>query len=546
MSVLQKIGALGSVVDTRNPAVWLMDSMGTSATKSGVRVSTETAFGLATYYACIRNIAEDIAGLPFKVFRRLDPRGKESAPDHPLYPIIHDTPSVEMSSMTLWEIVLHWALGWGNGYAEIGRNNANQAEAMYPMHPSRVRVKRDRDTGVLFYEVRSDDGTMRPMRTADVLHIRGIGDEFYGYSVARIGSESLGRALATQEFSARFFGQGTTLAGVFKYPKTLGPDELANLRESWPKGLPSAHNPVFLEGGMEWQSIGVNPEDAQMLETMRFSVEDTARWFRMPLHKVQSMESSTFSNIEHQAREYVGDTLMPWIRRLESEVNRKLFSPGDRDRFFAEIVVRGLLRGDMTAQSSYFREMFNIGVFSVNEIRDLEDMNPIEGGDAHMTPLNMERIDDRKVADEPDQRKQQVAALGKAHARMFADVAERLAIKETKALQRAAKRCANTPSAFAEWAAVFYDEHRQHAIESMRPPSLAFGEVICMVYGKDALPANVADAIDDALASASVSGARELQQVAGRIEALRNASAVAAETLPGRIEAITYKVLELK
>lgn len=551
MSVFDKFWAVdGGISDITNPALWLQNAMaGTGKSSAGVTVTSETAMSLSAYYACLRNVSEDIAGLPFKIFKLLHP-GREPAPTHSVFPIIHDTPNNEMSSMTFWEILIHWAMGWGDGYAEIVKTPAGRVVEMILIHPSRIIIKRDRVTGEIVYEVHNDDGTTVGLRASEVFHLRGLGDQWNGYSVARIGAESLGRAIATQEYSGRFFGQGSTFSGVYKTAGKLDKDARQRLKETWPTGLPSAFNPLFLEGGMEWQKMSVDPNEAQMVETMQFTVVDVARWFRMPPHKIQSMEAATFSNIQHQAIEYVQDALIPWINRIEAETQRKLLKPADKGKFEAKHVIRALLRGDMAQQASFYSSMTNIGAMSINEVREFEGMNPVEGGDEHRVQLNTGSMaESSEKEDEPEEddneqegRRRQVRGMKKASARVFADVAERLATKETKALQRASKRYSDDENGFAKWAFTFYGDHKKHITESLRQPSLALAESICVIMHIDVLPAVVADAVEDVIqwTAASIVTKEEALQ---RIEWNEQAGPRAAEKMPDRIEAVVYRAI---
>lgn len=551
MSVLQEFWSLGGISDLQNPALWLQNAMvGTGRTASGVSVTPESAMSLSAYFACIRNVSEDIAGLPYKIFKELHP-GREPAPNHPVFPIIHDHPNDQTVAMVFWETMLHWALGWGNGYAEIVRLPAGRVTEMILIHPSRVVVKRDSVTGVLMYEVHNEDGTTLGLLQSEMYHLRGLGDEFGGYSVARIGAESFGRAMATQEYSSAFFGNGSTFSGVYKTEGKLDMDARKRLKETWPTGLPSAHNPLFLEGGMEWQKMSVDPNEAQMIETMQFTVADVARWFRMPLHKIQSMEAATFSNIEHQAREYVGDTLLPWMLRIEAETDRKLLKESDRGTFESKHVVRALLRGDMQTQSAFYSTMTAIGALSINEVREFEGMNPVEGGDEHRVQLNTGGISESPEPEEApeddespgESRRRQVQGAKKATSRIFGHVAEGLAAMEVDALKRNSKRCEGEPAKFAAWSAKFYGEHKTRAIAAMRFPSMALGEMICMACGEGSLAAQAADAIDVMLDAGECNGAQQIKDAPARIEGLKGAPALAAEKMPDRIEAVVYRAI---
>ena len=221
----------------------------------------------------------------------------------------------------------------------------------------------------------------------DMLHLRGLGDGIVGYSVAQMAAESLGLSLAAQQFGAQFFGNGTHTGGIFTHPQTLSDTAQQHLRESLDRyriGGDDAMKVLLLEEGMKYETATIPPEDAQFLETRQFQVVEVARWFRLPPHKIQELTHATFSNIEHQGLEYVVDTLQPWLVRWEQELKRKLFV--DETDFFAEHQVLGLLRGDQQARSNYYRTLFYIGAVSPNDIRELENQNPIVDEDGDLDP----------------------------------------------------------------------------------------------------------------------------------------------------------------
>lgn len=523
MSLFGKIGAFGQVTTT-SQAGWWPGIHHSRKTATGLSVSPESSFALSAYYACVRNIAEDISALPFKVFERLENDVREPLPKSDLAKLLRNpSPSLTrfdttgMSGPNFWEMLIHWQLGWGNGVAEIERNGANKVTALHGIHPSRVEIKRDRDTQRVTYEIHNDDHSKTILRPHEVLHLRGIGDELSGYSVARIGAESMGRALATQEYSSAFFGNGSTFSGIYTTPGKLDKDARQRLKDSWPTGLPSAHDPLFLEADLKWQPLAVNPKDSQMIDVMRFTVEDVARWFRMPLHKIQSMISSTDNNIEQQAHEYVGDTLVPHVNRLEKQVDLKLIPERDRGRIFTKVIIRGKLRGDLEAQGDFYTKMFHISAMSPNDIRRMEDWNPVEGGDQYFVPVNMIPVDMAREnaeamqngqggADNDEQDKNEpgrfggasaesIALMKKGHARMIADISGRLARKEQNALQRAAKRF-TTDKAFAAWSEKFYAEHIEHAYESLITVALSLVECVSAAHGVVPAPSAVIEATE--------------------------------------------------
>lgn len=415
MAVLDRLFATESAVsDLRHPTAWLMDSFGVAKTSTGITVGPDKAMSLATYYACIRNTSEDCAKLPFKVYEKKQPRGKAIVTDHPTYRIIHDEPNPEMTPITFWELLFAWALGWGNGVAIIVFDG-DRPRDLWPVHPSRITIKRDRTTNEIVYDMNLPGGSRTAFTSYEVIHLRGFGDDTQGWSVARVGAESIARGLAIQDYVNRFYADGTTAAGVFTMPGKLSLQAQEQLRKTWPRGLPNAHRPLFFEGDMKWTPLSVNPVDAEMVSTMHVSVIDVCRWFRMPPSKVQELQDAKYANIEQQSIDYVTDTLLGWLTRCAQEVNRKLFRENERGRLFAEHNVTGLLRGDSAARSAYYRTMFSIGSLSPNDIRELENQDDLgPDGDRYMLPLNMvpaDKLDEQM--DKPKAAPPGGVALGK-------------------------------------------------------------------------------------------------------------------------------------
>ncbi len=352
-------------------------------TTSGELVSPARALALSTYYACVRNIAEDIGKLPFKVYRRISGGGKEEATDHQLYRLLHDMPNPETTSQTFRETMNGWAESWGNAYAEIQRDRSGNPIALWPIHPDNCNKLRRVD-GELFLDVYVKGTGSVSIPYDDVFHIRGFGDDpLCGLSVVGLAAESLGVSLAAQTFGAAFFGNGAIPAIVLTHPGKLSETAQTNMRESWKKrhsGARNSNGVAVLQEGVKVETLSIAPDDAQFLETREFQVSEIARWFRMQPHKIGDMKASTNNNIEQQAIEYVVDTLMPWGVRWEQEVRRKLMTERERRELVAEILFDALLRGDSTARGNFYRVLFQMGALSPDEIRALENRNPIPGG----------------------------------------------------------------------------------------------------------------------------------------------------------------------
>lgn len=479
MSILQYIFSAASNI--RDPAEWLVHALGGQKTASGMRVNQHTAMTFAPYYAGLRAISEDVAKLPFKVFRRLQPRGKENITDHRVQKLIQVAPNRDMTSMAFRETVTHWALGWGGGLAEIQRSGAGVPVALWPIHPSRVQSMRNDEDG-LFWRIASKDNRGNQSTTdlldRDTLHIHGLSsDGVQGYSVLAMASESLGLGLAAQRFGAAFFGNGAHIGGVLEHPKTLSDTAHKRLRESWNDEYTGSNNTgktLIAEEGMKYTKRGIPPDEAQFLETQQFSVETFARWFRIPPHKLQDLQRATFSNIEQQSIEYVNDTLMPWLIRWEQEVERKLFMPNAADRgLFARHVVQALLRGDQSARGEFYTKQLANGSMSPNDIRELEDQNPVDGGDDYFVPMNLRPLNQPVAAATTTISDDAAAARGEtmklAHSRIIVGIVERLTMKQCRATKNANRKFTQDAGKFDGWCENFFTVHTEQTIDALLP-----------------------------------------------------------------------------
>lgn len=373
------IDILGAIVGGGSePGGWWPVNNWGARTTAGETVGPASALQASAYFAAIRCISEDLAKLPLPVYR-FDGRSREIQPAHPVAALFRGQSNGEMTAFSLRETMIGHALSWGNGYAEIVRDGAGRPRQLWPIHPSRVTVKRD-ESGALYYCVAADYALKQPeviLAPADVFHLHGLGDGVTGYSVLRLAAESLGIALAAQRFAASFYGNGANPGMVLKHPKALSDPARAHLRESWAQmyqGPERAGRTAILEDGMDIARLSIPPDEAQFLESRQFQVEEIARWFRMPPHKLQHLLRSTFGNIEHQSLEYVTDTLTPWAARFEAEADAKLLD-GD-GTLTLKHDFSALLRGDHNARANYYRTMVNLGVLTPNEVRQAEGLNP--------------------------------------------------------------------------------------------------------------------------------------------------------------------------
>lgn len=375
-------------------------------TTSGKPVNERTAMQTTAVYACVRILAEAIASLPLHVYEYQDDGGKKLVHDHPLYYLLHDEPNPEMTSFVFRETLMSHLLIWGNAYAQIIRDGAGRVLGLYPLLPDKMDVQRD-DKGNIYY-VYSRNSDENPMfkeygniklKAEDVLHIPGLGfDGLIGYSPIAMAKNAVGMTLACEEYGASFFANGANPGGVLEHPGVL--KDPSKVRESWNsvyRGVNNAHKIAVLEEGMKYQQIGIPPEEAQFLETRKFQINEIARLYRIPPHMVGDLDKSSFSNIEQQSLEFVKYTLDPWVIRWEQSLQRSLLLPGEKGKYFIKLNVDGLLRGDYQSRMNGYAVGRQNGWFSANDIREMENMNPIpdeEGGNLYLVNGAMTKLAD--------------------------------------------------------------------------------------------------------------------------------------------------------
>lgn len=375
-------------------------------TTSGRPVNERTAMQTTAVYACVRILAEAVASLPLHVYEYQDDGGKKLVHDHPLYYLLHDEPNPEMTSFVFRETLMSHLLIWGNAYAQIIRDGAGRVLGLYPLLPDKMEVQRD-DKGNIYY-VYSRNSDENPtfkeygnikLKAEDVLHIPGLGfDGLIGYSPIAMAKNAVGMTLACEEYGASFFANGANPGGVLEHPGVL--KDPSKVRESWNsvyRGVSNAHKIAVLEEGMKYQQIGIPPEEAQFLETRKFQINEIARLYRIPPHMVGDLDKSSFSNIEQQSLEFVKYTLDPWVIRWEQSLQRSLLLLGEKGKYFIKLNVDGLLRGDYQSRMNGYAVGRQNGWFSANDIREMENMNPIpdeEGGNLYLINGAMTKLAD--------------------------------------------------------------------------------------------------------------------------------------------------------
>ncbi len=369
---------------------------------SGVKVDAETALRSTVVLACIRVLSTSVAGLPFHLYRRLPGGGKEIAREHPLYRLLHTQPNSWQTSFEWREQMMLHLLSHGFALDEKVYSGGAISEIV-PLHPSRVKTEQ-LENNRLRYTYREASGSSTVYTQDAVMSVRGMSDDgVNGMSTIELARDAIGLARACEIHGATFFGSGARPGVILSTDQMLSPEAAENTRNQWERahrGPDRSNRTAVLQGGLKVSELGGNNQESQFLEARRFQVEEVCRLFGVPPHLVGDLTRSSFSNIEQQSLDFLTNGLMPYLRRIESSIARDLLE-GD-DEYFAEFDTRGVLRADAAGRSSYYNTMWNLGVLSVNEIRSLENLNPVESGDVRFVQLNMTTLDKAaQVVEEP-------------------------------------------------------------------------------------------------------------------------------------------------
>lgn len=352
---------------------------------AGVCVNDRAAMGLSAFFGCARLISSTIGAMPFPVYRRRPDGVAVSAPDAPLYTVLHDSPNADQTPVDYWEFATLSLLLRGNHYArklKIG----DRLVGLDPIRPDIVSVRR-REDGRLGYRW-VWQGQHFDLTEDDVFHVRGFGGgPLGGLSVISHARESLGIAIAADRAAGSMFANGARPTGVLTSDQWLDPDQRQIARNDLADQFCGADNsgrPFVLEGGMKWEAISMKADDAQLLESRGWSVEEICRWFGVPPFMIGHNEKTTSwgTGIEQMLLGFQKFTLNPYLRRIEQAVRKQLITPAERAQgLFAEFNIEGLLRGDSQGRASFYETMTRIGVMTRNDCRRKENLPPVEGGD---------------------------------------------------------------------------------------------------------------------------------------------------------------------
>jgi len=377
----------------------VMELFGPGAGASGVAVTEERSIGLSAVWSAVNLLAGTIASLPLHAYRK-DGTGREKVPSTHRSAVLLDEPHEDLTAMEFWELVVAHIALWGNGYLRYRFDRLGRVIGFDGIHPGRVKVARHKESRRKYYVI--DGNVDRPLTDDDLLHIPGFGyDGICGVSPIRAAREGVGLAMAAEKFGGKMFGSGLLATGVLQTEQRLNEEQAKILQSRWKaktSGMANAHETVVLDSGAKFTQLSIPPEDAQFLESRKFQVTEIARMFRIPPHMIGDVEKSTSwgTGIEQMGIGFVVYTLRGYTTRIEQRITR-VISP---NAVYARFNFEGLLRGDSAARAAFYNQMWTLGAYSTNEIRALEELPPIEGGEVRYRPLNMGELG---TTDQPNQ-----------------------------------------------------------------------------------------------------------------------------------------------
>lgn len=355
----------------------------------GVSVNNTTALKNTALYAGIRIISENIASLP-KVIRKPSNKGMVPATNHPAYRLLNVRPNGYTNTFSFWSCIVTWIKGWGNAYALIERDRTGKPVALHQLHPSWVTVSVV--NGHKWYTVRVDDTDFDFLdgiyKDEDILHFMELSlDGIKGVNPIIYNASALGKSLAMEKFAAEFYRKGGNIKAVMETEGHMTDDEYLKFVQHMKISSGNYDTPL-LEYGIKYKQLSVDPVAAQLVQSEILSIQDVCRILNIPPHMVAELSHATFSNIEHQTIQFVQYSLRPVIKRIEVEVESKLFRDSEMGKYDVKFVLDGLLRGDTSARAAFYHSAITDGYLSRNEVREIEGLERVDGLDDYLYPLN--------------------------------------------------------------------------------------------------------------------------------------------------------------
>jgi HK97 family phage portal protein len=421
-------------------------------TASGVTVTESNALTLAAYWSGVNLIANAIAKLPRKVYRKTADGSREEMPDHPVAWLVHVEPNVYTVPLVFWRTLMGHVLTWGNGYAEIERDKANRPIGLWTIQPDRIVPTVEHERLVYRY-----NGS-RLLAPADIFHVPGLGfDGIKGYSVVQMAKQSIGLGLAAERYGATFFGNGAIPGTLLEHPAKLSPEAAERLRASWNamhQGPDKAHRTAVLEEGMKAHALSIPAKDAQLIETREVQTLDIARWLNInPAMLGYKTAERPGGNYEAGRLDFLDNTLDPWLVAVEQECNRKLISTPQRGTYYVEHSRNAVLRTDAKTRAEVQKMYVDMGAMDAEYVAKMENLpKPEPKPEPPLPPAPPDDEDD--------------AAADRAQRALVLDTAGWFLRRESRKAIAASRR---GPQEFQKWAEEFYAREAVVLAERLAP-----------------------------------------------------------------------------
>lgn len=476
-----------------------------TVTGSGAIITPDTSIRITAVYNAVKIITEAVSSLPFVLYKRTTVKDREPEYGHDLFSLLSLKPNHWQTWMEFSELMTLHLLLRGNAYAQIvPSRDTGQISKLIPLHPDDMKVETT-SRGFPKYVFKRQDGTTRVFQYWQIFHLRNLSlDGLTGLSPIELNREALGVARSAEDYSARFYGNDSTPGGVLEHPGRLDEKVHNRLKASWQQahqGTKKSHKAAILEEGMTWKPISISARDAQFIEARQFQIEEIARIFNLPPHMLKDLRNATFTNIEAQDLSFLKHSLRPWLIRWQQAVQRDLISLVDDTTvegtqlpaLFAEFDSDVITRADIKTRNDAHATAIQHGYMSINEVRAENGLNPIEGGDIHLLPLNMvplDRLDEVDFGDSSgsnpggetdendndDNDRSYREQSRNAFKRMFTKNISRLVRKEIKEIQRVGRQGKD----LGEWSEEFYPKHAAMIEDALEEAATAYVEQLSL------------------------------------------------------------------
>ena len=398
------------VVDPVHPkdpvlAEWLREAGGLSDTAASV--TRNNVLEVPAVFASVSRISNQLGRLPIKLYKTVSDDKREIDKKHSLYLLLHNAPNSWQTAFEFKQLMTVWLLLYGNAYAEIVTDVDGRITDLIPVEPWRVTPRLQKLSGawVMSYQVQEENGPDRVLLKNEMFHLKGLGlTAEKGVEVWRTARQAIGLAQTLEAFVSWFFHNRARPDFVFKHPARLGDpawQRLTNFLMKQMQGVRNTNKALVLEEGLDVKEVGVTNDKSQMLDSRKYQTREVARILGIQPHLIGDLDNASFNNMEQQGREFLTMTIDPILTLWEQAIWRDLLNSNEKRRYYAEFDRSSLVQADVKTMNESFQIGINNGWLSINDVRRMLNMAPVEGGDKHYVQMQMQDITQQNVAQPP-------------------------------------------------------------------------------------------------------------------------------------------------